>query len=857
MKKFLFFSIFFAILFSYSMSQIPMGNVSFGADFGYFNQAVITPDHKLGLVSDSDNDRVILFDPRKYTDNIIGSVGTGDYPMGIYLTPQGDYACVLNYGDNTVTIINLSNFDTATYHPPLPVEFTTYSNIGITPDGMYGLVANSRQDANQVFIFKISTTESNLHVATLPTGKLPVRVYINSPKNLAFVICTGKDSNDEITAINLNNFTVDSTFSVVDSDFDRNTSAGLTRNNIVFSPDGSLGFVCDSLYNDLMIFEIPNYTTQYYLDFDNLGYNLNGLSGCYISPDGNHIFCVAIVDNKIIQINSGDYSIEALYYDSAGKVRFDAFNNMVFDIDNETLYISSVGSDEILQIDYLRKKIINFLPAGDGPELIYKSTDSIYLCSLNVYSEDVSLFLLYPCEFYIPTFRNTDIEKTGYAFSNPSDNPVSIYFHLIDSDGYYVNDEPVRKILSPHNQIAFIGDQFFNLQNNMDNGWVLAISNDENIKSFFLSIDVNNNYIDGALGSNYIYTNEFFFTHVMEDYNNGIKNVETRLFLLNPTYGDVKVKLSLYDENGNILKEDEETINSGKLFTGSMKEIFYRNDTQYTVNNAYIKAQVEEGEGLYGYLRINHYDQDGNLITIHTLPIALDGGKNKLYSPHFASGGSFPLPYSTTFNIINTSTESADITFTLYAEDGNVYTNTIQDVPSMGILTLKGWQLFQLNDPSTYPDYTTGQVVITSTQDGLVGDVIFGDGGNNPPQFESSLLLDDTPYNWGVFSHVANGPIENTDLVYYTGLAISNPNDFPINVYVDAYREDGTFVGERLVSIDSNDRLIGVISNDYLIPDAANQLGGYITLYSDDGTFIAFELFTDNHGKFLSAVPIN
>lgn len=857
MKRYVYllFAIFF-FLTPFIYSQIPMGNVSFNVDFGYFNKAVLTPDHKLGLVTDSDNNRVVLFDPRKYKDNILGEVDNVNYPTGIYLTPNGEYACVLNYGNSTVTIINLNDFSTAIYSPPHPTEFTTYSNIGITPDGQYGIVANSKQDANEVYIFKISTTDSNLHVATLSTGILPVRVYIDAPKNLAFVVCTGKDSNDQITAINLSNFTVDSTFNIVNSDFDRETSEGLTKNNLVFSNDGSKGYICDSLYNDLMIFDIPNYTNQYYLDFDSAGYSLSGLSGCYISPDGNHIFCTSIVDEKIIQVNSSDYSIEAYYYDSTGKVSFDAFNNIVFDNDYPILYISSVGSDEILEINYSSKQIIDFLPAGDGPELIYKSDDGEYLCSVNVYSDDVSLFLLNPYEIWVPALRKTDTESTGYAFSNPGDSPSSIFFYGIDLDGNYINNDPIKTLLESHSQLSFIGDQFFNLQNNTPDGWVLAISNNEDIRSFFLSFDINSNYIDGTLGADYIYSGNFYITHVKEDYNNGTKSVETRIFLLNPTYDDVTVKLQLIDNNGNVLKEDEDTIPSGKLFNGSMKDIFYRNDDHFEVSNCYIKAEIESGDGLYGYARVNHFDENGNIITIHTLPFAIDNGVNKLFCSHFASGGSFPLPYNTSFNIINTSENSADITFTLLTDDGSTYSSTINDVPSGGSVNVNGWQLFQLDDPSTYPDYTTGIVYVDSTENGLIGDVIFGDGLNDVPQFESSLLLDDTTYNWAVFSHVANGPIPNTDLSYFTGITVLNPNDYPINVYVDVYKEDGTFVGEKVVSIDPNGRLIGVISNDYLIPDTLNQLGGYITLYCDD-KFTAFELFTDNHGKLLSAVPRN
>ncbi|HOT00601.1 MAG TPA: hypothetical protein PLY66_06310, partial [Acidobacteriota bacterium] len=71
-------------------AQILMGEVVAGdEDFGFYNNAVFTADGLLGLVTDPQNSRVIVFDPYRWTDNIIAYVATGQEPAGIYLTPDG------------------------------------------------------------------------------------------------------------------------------------------------------------------------------------------------------------------------------------------------------------------------------------------------------------------------------------------------------------------------------------------------------------------------------------------------------------------------------------------------------------------------------------------------------------------------------------------------------------------------------------------------------------------------------------------------------------------------------------------------------------------------------------------------
>jgi len=848
---------------------IYMGTIQTGdEDYGYWNNVVFTPDGSRGLVTDPENSRVIVFDPRLYFDNILSSVTTGAEPAGIYLTPGGEYACVLNINSDTVTVIRLSDYQRVTYNPPVNTDFAMWNNIAFSPSGLYGFICDANIQVNRVHVFRVTTSTSNLHHATLNVGVGPARVYVSPLGDRAFVLCTGKDNNDEISVVNLTNepgFSVQQTFVMTFSDFDRYVDYRFHYNNIVFAPDGSFGYVCDPRWNDVMAFGIPNYSNQPYLElFDwGEGHGETDSSMCRlaISPDGATLLASSILRNRVYIINRETLTVQYVIEDQF--VNFDGFNSIVCAPDGVRAFIGSVGSDELLEMNVLFGYIIEYHPTGAGPETLAISPDGRFLSSINVFGNSVDIFSLYPKVINIPFFRTGIDEYTGYGISNPSSEPFSIITTAIDGEGGLMNGtvNPAVTILEDHTQFPFIGDQHFGLPAGEYSGWIQAISNSSEAKSFFLNTNVSGDYMDGTVASDRMFMN-FYLTHVRENLNQGVSTVQTELYLVNPYSFPVDLTLVLKDETGTEISSFEITLENGEMLTGTLREIFLRDETYFDITRAYIVGTVTNNSlGVAGFARMLVLDPDksGSIQTIHSLPIISDEQVSTLYCPHLANGGEeehFTVPYDTVFHVINTADENSCITFTMYDDNSEDTYSTDIDLAPRHQFSGHGWEVFGLEDPSEHPEYVTGNVVITSDRPGIIGDVIFGDGLNESPLFESSLTLYQHSFNRAVFSHVAHGPAGTGDIVYFNGISVSNPNDYDINVWVRIYQENGNLTGSNTIHLTPNSRLLRLLDAPELVPDSWGQLGGYVVLECNH-PFVAFELFIDNQDRFISAVPRN
>ncbi len=860
-------------------AQSLMGYVHTGTeDYGYYNNVAFVPDGTLGLIADPNTARVIAFDPRRYDDNIEATVNlpTGAETGGIYITPDGTHACVLQFDPNLnnpnlslsrVVIIRLSDFHMITYTPPVNTLFHQHCNIAFTPDSQYGLVCNNLVNANQLHIFKVRTdlNPGSLHQATLPVGTGPVRSYVSPDGARAFVLCTGATNSDQITVVRTSNLSVDTTFTLTGSRFDTYGSQGICLNNIAFTPDGQWGFIGDPWYNDILAFNIPNYNTQPYYNIPESDSD-SSISRVAVSPDGSRVLVSSIVTNNVyvFPINytasALQFSLPGTIYDSAGYADWDGYNNIEV-LDDNTAFIGSVGSNELAQLNYRFASIASFYDTADSPEQITLTPDGRFLAVACVSpGNEVDLFATDPMAINVPFLRSSTTEFTGYGISNPTPEPATIVAFATDRDGHTLTgtNNPAIAVLDPYEQISFIGEQFFGLEAGAHFGWIQILSNSDWTRSFFLNSATSSEYMDGTAADEWRYA-DFHIPSVAEDYFQGVSTVQTELFFVNPNAVKVTLQLQLRDADGNVVQSLEQVIDPGAMLSGTIRDLFYRDSTIVDISSGYLTGSSTTLFGVAGFAMTRYFDLTGAVKTIRTLPLVFPEGVSTLYCPHIASGGEapgFPVPYDTVFHLVNTNVEAAHVTLTLYNDAGAVVQTASADIASRAQLTAHAWELFGLGDPATRPAYTTGNVVVTSDKVGLIGDVVFGDGLDAPPQLASSMPLEQYDYYAAVFSHVANGPVGDGALTYYNGLAVANPNDSAIQVVVRVFRQNGTQTGMATVDLAPKARLLRLLNDPLLVPDSWGQLGGYVTLDSTQ-PFIAFELFTDNNGKLLSAVPKN
>jgi DNA-binding beta-propeller fold protein YncE len=858
-------------------AQSLMGYVHTGSeDYGYYNNAVFVPDGSRGLIADPNTARVIVFDPRRYADNIEAVVNLpgGAETGGIYLTPDGSHACVLQFDPNLqqtslsrVVIIRLADFNTIVYTPPVGTLFHMHCNIAFTPDSQYGLVCNNLLNANQLHIFKVRTdlNPGSLHQSTLLVGTGPVRTYVSPDGARAFVLCTGEALSDKITVVRTSNLSVETTFTLPDSHFDTYGSDGICVNNIAFTPDGLWGFIGDPWYNDILAFNIPNYGTQPYYDIPENNSD-SSISRVAVSPDGARVLVSSIATNNVY-VFPINYTSSALQFgapgtihDSAGFADWDGYNNIEV-LDNNTAFIGSVGSDEIVQLNYRFASIASFHDTADSPEQVTLTPDGRFLAVACVSpGNEVDLFATNPMAINVPFLRSSTTEFTGYGISNPTPEPATVIAFATDRDGDPLagTNNPAIAVLDPYQQISFIGEQFFGLSAGAQFGWIQILSNSDWTRSFFLNSATSSEYMDGTAADEWRYA-DFHIPSVAEDYLQGVSTVQTELFFVNPNPVSVTLQLRLRDAAGNVTGTLDQAIAPGAMLSGTLRDLFFRDATIVDIASGYLTGSSTTLFGVAGFALTRYFDPTGAVRTIRSLPLVFPEGVATLYCPHIASGGEAPgfaVPYDTVFHLVNTHVEAAHVTLTLYNDAGAVVQTAAADIASRGQLTAHAWELFGLGDPATRPPYTTGNVVITSDKIGLIGDVVFGDGLDAPPQLASSMPLEQFAYHAAVFSHVANGPVGDGALTYYNGLAVANPNDSAIQVTVRVFRQNGTQTGLATVDLAPKARLLRLLNDPLLVPDSWGQLGGYVTLDSTQ-PFLAFELFTDNSGKLLSAVPKN
>ncbi len=189
---------------------------------------------------------------------------------------------------------------------------------------------------------------------------------------------------------------------------------------------------------------------------------------------------------------------------------------------------------------------------------------------------------------------------------------------------------------------------------------------------------------------------------------------------------------------------------------------------------------------------------------------------NTLYSAHVASGGELPdfiNPYDTRFHVINTSAETAQVTLA-FTDDADAASGTAGYTLAAGEqLVVPAWQAFGLPDPATRPPYVTGNVKITSDRDGLLGDVVFGDGLNTPPAFESCLALEAAPARQAIFSHVAHGPVGDGTLMYFNGISVCNSTPIQVDAAVWIFNRTARSPAPHVLHLEADSRYLGLLNN--------------------------------------------
>jgi hypothetical protein len=218
----------------------------------------------------------------------------------------------------------------------------------------------------------------------------------------------------------------------------------------------------------------------------------------------------------------------------------------------------------------------------------------------------------------------------------------------------------------------------------------------------------------------------------------------------------------------------------------------------------------------------------------------LSEGATTLYSPQYAIGG----PWQTSLSIINLDSVTGMVLLRLVGEDGAQLGATRSvAIPANGKLHIDDPNFFLTTDPAIV---TAGYIEIVSDGIRLSGSTSFGDISRQANY--SALALISGLQTDVLFSHVASNDM------YYTGIAVLNPNPTDVVVTFELYASDGTLIKRQNELIGARQRISRVLTQYFPLLEGKNQTSGYVRMTSQS-PIASFALFGTKTYSVLSAIP--
>lgn len=185
----------------------------------------------ISLVVNSDNKSVTVIDLNNF--NVINNIAVGTLPMDVAIDPGLNLALVTNKRDSNVSVIDLN-----TYQVTGVIGVGSQPQaIDINPETHLAVVANKNEKTITVIdLLSRQTT-------TIPVGRHPVDVAVNSLNNSALVLC---DKEATLLLINLNSNIVVNSFSV------NRQARGVAVNNF-----SNIAGVVDVSTDSLTLIQLP------------------------------------------------------------------------------------------------------------------------------------------------------------------------------------------------------------------------------------------------------------------------------------------------------------------------------------------------------------------------------------------------------------------------------------------------------------------------------------------------------------------------------------------------------------------------------------------------------------------------
>jgi len=434
--------------------------------------------------------------------------------------------------------------------------------------------------------------------------------------------------------------------------------------------------------------------------------------------------------------------------------------------------------------------------------------------------------LFFPRLAFVP-----DVSTEGFGFVNSGPENAHVDFTAYNSDGAAVRFSDVIEWPAA-GQGAYQADGLLGLTEETE-AWVRAESDQEGLLGFFLTQLFPEGFMAGMDGAE---VSSQTVTQGILPRVTAVGDYTTEIFIVNPGHRRVDVM---------IFGCDGEDVHDGGLHViepyGFIRMDMAALFGEKTVFNGYL--HIQSTGGILGNAVIRKGDV--SLSSVNILP--LDSASTTLYASHITL---FPDIYFTEVNIISpTNTEKhlpVTVTLTPYNANGTLMSAPFDvTVDAGGIVTLRNTELGLPAGVNS-----DGWLKLESQDDPIIGCLTFGNPLDN--HYESTLPLQSVGSDEVYFAQVANGDVGGVN--YFTGVAIINANDTAVDVTISVHADDGSLNGRVIRTLQPGEKYVRLLKTIEGIGDLPDQSSGYLHI-TGTGPIFAFELFGDDEGNFLSAVP--
>lgn len=420
----------------------------------------------------------------------------------------------------------------------------------------------------------------------------------------------------------------------------------------------------------------------------------------------------------------------------------------------------------------------------------------------------------------------------GLAVLNDAAVTAGSEFAGFDAQGRLLagNSNPVTRTFGPGEQVPILIWQLLGLDKGGSYLGSVVGRSTQQVKGFFLLFDNDfARFADGIDVSERADTDLYFMRHTSG------ASTETYYALFNPAVGPASATVTPVSAAGAPLDAPATIVLEPK-------------------GQAVLRFQKAAADAGYVHVVSDRplcgLELFGDTAEMAALRAVSPGSDARLYFPHFAEKSGF----STSIGIVNTASETADLTLTAYRSDGIPMAAAVRKTLAPGAQLLESVSdLFGIRSAGL----TTGYITMDSSIAGLVGFTSFH-YQNGLVRSAAAVPAMPVPVKKLLFSHIAHQAPAGGGGTYWTGIALLNPFGISAPFTMRVFDGNGTEVAKLEGTIGPREQLAKYLSHPEpgagFFREALRLLNGHVEVTSEYA-LLGFELFFTADFSQLASVP--